>query len=605
MISLQDATKGYGETPLFADLSIVIAERERVALIGSNGSGKSTLLKVLAGLVELDSGRLNVRKGTRCAYVSQDDSFPQGVSAVEVVDAHLMRLGFEHDEIARRSSMYLGLAGFDNADVIVSTLSGGWRKRLSLACALAEEPDCLLLDEPTNHLDIESIEWLEELLGNLASSIVFVSHDRFFIERLSTRVIEINTSYPRDHLASEGGYADYIEYREQILEQLKQQRDSLANKVRREVDWLRAGVKARTTKSRARINEAHRLIDELKGSSVGERYSMELDFSTTQRKTKELLKAERIGQSINGRQLFSDVSLVLSPGTKLAIVGPNGSGKTTLVRTLLGELPPNSGRIARAPNLQVSFMDQARSQIRDGVSLREFLCPHGDSIVFQGESIHVAAWAARFLFSHNHLARSLTALSGGERARAILAKSMAQQADILVFDEPTNDLDIGTLENLEEGFASFPGALVLISHDRYLLDRTARRVLGLSEGGAMLFGSYAQWEAFRAEKRTSSAARVSRSAKGESDTETGGGSSQTKPNKRLSYKDARDLAMIEELIEKAEKKVEMTQGQIDSREHSTNAAKLTELCELLTAQQAEVERLYARWQELESATKGQ
>ena len=604
MISLQDATKGYGETPLFADLSIVIAEGERVALIGSNGSGKSTLLKVLAGQIDLDSGRVNVRKGTRCAYVSQDDTFPQGVSAVEVVDAHLMGLGFEHDEVARRSSMYLGLAGFDDVDVIVSTLSGGWRKRLSLACALAQEPDCLLLDEPTNHLDIESIEWLEVLLGDLSSSIVFVSHDRYFIERVATRVIEINASYPRDHLASEGGYADYIEYREQVLDQLKQQRDSLANKVRREVDWLRAGVKARTTKSRARINEAHRLIGELKGSSLGERPSMELDFSTTQRKTKELLNAERIGQSINGRQLFSDVSLVLSPGTKLAIVGPNGSGKTTLVRTLLGELPPNGGRITRAPNLQVSFMDQARSQIRDGLSLREFLCPHGDSIVFQGESIHVAAWAARFLFSHNHLARNLTALSGGEKARAILAKSMAQQADILVFDEPTNDLDIGTLENLEEGFASFPGALVLISHDRYLLDRTASKVLGLSEGGAMLFGSYAQWETYRVDKRTSGAARVSRSAKGESDIETNGGSSQTKSNKRLSYKDARDLAMIEELIEKAEKKVEATQRQIDSGEFSSNAVKLTELCEILTGQQAEVERLYARWQELESATKG-
>ena len=248
-------------------------------------------------------------------------------------------------------------------------------------------------------------------------------------------------------------------------------------------------------------------------------------------------------------------------------------------------------------------MDQARSQIRDGLSLREFLCPHGDSIVFQGESIHVAAWAARFLFSHDHLARNLTALSGGEKARAILAKSMAQQADILVFDEPTNDLDIGTLENLEEGFASFPGALVLISHDRYLLDRTASKVLGLSEGGAMLFGSYAQWETYRVDKRTSGAARTSRSSKAEPE-EIISGASQIKSSKRLSYKDARDLAMIEGLIEKAEKKVELTQGQIDSGEHSTNAAKLTELCELLTLQQAEVERLYARWQELESATKG-
>jgi len=604
LISLQDATKGYGETPLFADLSLVIGERERVALIGNNGCGKSTLLKALAGSVELDSGRINVRKGIRCAYVSQIDTFPEGVSAVEVVDAHLLHLGFEHSEIARRSSMYLGLAGFDNSDVMVSSLSGGWRKRLSLVCALAEEPDCLLLDEPTNHLDIESIEWLEELLDGLLCAVVFVSHDRYFIERVATRVIEINTSYPRDHVVSEGGYADFLEYREQLLDQLKQQRDSLANKVRREVEWLRQGVKARTTKSRSRINEAHRLIDELRGSALMERQSMELEFATTQRKTKELLKAERVAQSIGGRQLFADVSLVLSPGSRVAIVGPNGSGKTTLVRTLLGELAPAAGKIIRAPNLQVSFMDQARSQIRDGVSLREFLCPHGDSIVYGGESFHVAAWAARFLFSHNHLSRSLSALSGGEKARAILAKSMSQQADVLVFDEPTNDLDIGTLENLEEGFSSFPGALVLITHDRYLLERTASSVLGLAEGRAAMFGSYGQWEAHRAQSKRGAASRGARLVRdggevgAQTDTTT-----QGKGAKRLSYKDARDLAMIETLIEKAEKQVEETQARIDSGEFSTNAAKLIELCQLLTSQQGEVERLYARWQELEKLGK--
>lgn len=604
LISLQDATKGYGETPLFADLTLVIGEGERVALIGNNGCGKSTLLKALAGLVELDSGRINVRKGIRCAYVSQVDLFPEGVTAVDVVDAHLLGLGFDHSEVARRSSMYLGLAGFDDSEVNVSRLSGGWRKRLSLVCALAEEPDCLLLDEPTNHLDIESIEWLEDLLAGLSCAVVFVSHDRYFIERVAVRVIEINTSYPRDHLVSEGGYADFLEYREQIFDQLKQQRDSLANKVRREVEWLRQGVKARTTKSRARINEAHRLIGELRGSAVTNRQSMELEFATTQRKTKELLKAERVAQSIGGRQLFSDVSLVLSPGSRVAIVGPNGSGKTTLVRTLLGELTPAAGKIIRAPNLQVSFMDQARSEIREGISLREFLCPHGDSIIYGGESIHVAAWAARFLFSHNHLSRSLADLSGGEKARAILAKSMAQQADVLVFDEPTNDLDIGTLENLEEGFSTFPGALVLITHDRYLLERTASSVLGLADGRAAMFGSYAQWEAHRTECKNAGAARGGRVDRdGGSVGQLSEDPQKAQGAKRLSYKDARDLGMIEELIEKAEREVQETQGRIDSGEYATNAAKLTELCQLLKNQQGEVERLYERWQELEKLGK--
>jgi ATP-binding cassette subfamily F protein uup len=602
LLSLQDATKAFSDKPLFSDLSLVIFENERVALVGSNGSGKSTLLKVLSGIEELDSGNLNKRKGFRGAYVAQAESFDAHASIGDVLDSHLFALGFDHSEVARRSSVYLGLAGFDDPEKRVGDLSGGWRKRLAIARALAEEPDCLLLDEPTNHLDIESIEWLEDLLEGLTTVVVFVSHDRYFIERLATRVVEINTSYPRDHLVSEGGYADYIEQREELLEQLKQQRDSLANKVRREVEWLRQGVKARTTKSRSRINEAHRLIDALSGSRIGERASMELDFASTDRKTKELLKAERVSQKIGDRWLFRDVSLRLSPGSRLAVVGPNGSGKTTLVRTLLGELSPASGKIIRASNLRVSFMDQARSVIRDDISLREFLCPHGDSIVFKGESIHVAAWAARFLFSHTHLGRKMAALSGGERARAVLAKSIAQESDILVFDEPTNDLDIATLENLEEGFNSFPGAIVLITHDRYLLDRVASQVLGIAEGEAVIFGSYAQWDEYKKGK-------ISQIAKGaKRDPEPSNPASGTVPatrktTKKLSYRDARDLSLIEENIAQAESVVEKTRQQIESGEYATDATKLSELCSLLAVQEAEVERLYNRWQELESLGK--
>lgn len=594
LISLQDGTKGFSEKPLFSNLSLVVSEGERLALIGDNGSGKSTLLKILAGLEELDAGTLSSRKHLRCAYVAQQDRFPEAKTVGEIVDEYLTERGFEHDEIARRSRVYLGVAGFHDPDMSIATLSGGWRKRLSIACALALEPDCLLLDEPTNHLDIESIEWLENHLDTLKVAIVFVSHDRYFIERLASRVVEISRSYPRDHLASTGSYADYIEYRESVLAQLAQQRQSLANKVRREVDWLRAGVKARTTKAQARISEAHRLIDTLKSSPKNDRQRLDLEFSSTQRKTKELLKAERISQSMGEKKLFSDVSLILSPGSRLAIVGPNGSGKTTFIRTLLGDIAPSSGRIIRAPNIRVALMDQARTQLNDDLTLREFLCPHGDSVSFNGEQIHVAAWGARFLFSHNHLARSVGALSGGERARALLAKSMAEACDILVFDEPTNDLDITTLENLEEGFESFPGAIVLITHDRYILDRSASLVLGLADGEAALFGSYSQWEEYRRESTSQSASKKTTSPKADDKGQTA-----RQPTK-LSYKDARDLSMIEDLIAKAEEKLAAIQSEIDSGAHATNAGKLTELCSALTTQQSEVERLYARWQELET-----
>jgi ATP-binding cassette subfamily F protein uup len=400
--------------------------------------------------------------------------------------------------------------------------------------------------------------------------------------------------YPRDHIVTSGGYADYIEHRETLLSQLQQQRRSLANKVRREVEWLRQGVKARTTKSRARISEAHRLIDTLQSSPSMERQRLELEFSSTQRKTKELLKAERLSQSIGGRQLFSKVSLVLSPGTRLAVVGANGSGKTTFVRTLLGQLQPSSGHITQAPQLRIVFLDQARTELRDDTTLKEFLSPHGDSVAFQGEQIHVAAWAARFLFTHNHLSRKLSALSGGERARALFAKSLAQEADILVFDEPTNDLDIATLENLEEGFESFPGAIVLITHDRYILDRTAGLVLGLYDGEAALFGSYSQWEDFKQEQRKAALNKKSSTQKSSTQAQSSKGS------RKLSYKDARELSMIEETIAKAEEKLQAIQTQIDSGAHATDATRLAELCSELTTQQTKVEQLYARWQELEN-----
>jgi ATP-binding cassette subfamily F protein uup len=400
--------------------------------------------------------------------------------------------------------------------------------------------------------------------------------------------------YPRDHLNSPGGYADYLEYREQMVAELNQQKRSLANKVRREVEWLRQGVKARTTKSKARISEAHRLIDTLAATPATERRAIELSFSATERRTKELLKAHKIAQSMGGRKLFSGVSLVLSPGTRLAVVGPNGSGKTTFVKTLLGLIPPQTGTISQATNVRVAFLDQVRSALAEDISLKEFLAPHSDSVMFQGAPVHVAAWASRFLFSHNHLSRSLSKLSGGERARAILAKSISQEADILVFDEPTNDLDIATLENLEQGFESFPGAIVLITHDRYLLDRTASSVLGLSNGEATIFGSYQLWDEHKRQIQHSLVPTRNAASK---DTK-----SETQPRqlKKLSYKDARELSMIEETIAVAEEKLDTIRRDLDSGEHASNAQKLSELCSTLSQQEAEVDRLYRRWQELEN-----
>ncbi len=595
IISTQEITKGFHQRPLFSELSMVVHEGERLAVIGNNGCGKSTLLRILAGLEEVDQGAVTIRKGLRCAYVPQQEALDPSLTILDTIDNFLHAAGFDQHEIAKQSSKILGIVGFEDSSALVATLSGGWKKRLSIACALALEPDCLLLDEPTNHLDVDSIQWLEEHLDQLRCALVFVSHDRYFIERLASRVIEISRSFPKNHLTCDGGYSDYLEHREKALENLEQQRRSLANKVRREVAWLRAGVKARTTKSRARINEAHRLIDTLATSPSSEQRRADLDFSSTQRRTKELLRAEGVAQSIAGKELFSNLSLVLSPGSRIAIVGPNGSGKTTLIRTLLGELPPTRGTIYRAPNLRTVYMDQARSELAHGGTLKDFLCPHGDSVVYRGESIHVAAWAARFLFSRNHLASSLEALSGGERARALLARSMAEECDILLFDEPTNDLDIATLENLEESFDTFPGAVIIITHDRYLLDRAANTVVGIADGSSTICANYNQWEEARHD--------LSRSAKAQPakrEEKTPAAPAPSKSQKKLSYKDARDLSMIEDEIQKAEGLLAEAQASMNSGEFATNASKLTELCALIEERQKAVDKLYARWQELEA-----
>jgi ATP-binding cassette subfamily F protein uup len=595
-ISLTSAirlTKELGGRTLFSDLSLVVHEQERVILIGPNGSGKSTLLKILAGITDADAGEVRARRDLRLAYVTQQDHFDGDHTVTQILEHALAAAHIDPDDIPRRISVTLGNCGFDDGEAQVSTLSGGWKKRLALARAFASEPELLLLDEPTNHLDIDGIRWLEEYLLKLRCAVVLVSHDRWFIERLANRIVEIDKRYPTGTFESSGGYGDFIENRAAFLEGLTQMQSSLANKVRREVEWLRQGVKARTTKSRARIDAAHRMITDLKGMKLdADRASLE--FSASKRKTKELIKLEEVGVVIEGKTLFDGISLTLSPGTRLGVVGPNGSGKSTFVRTLLGQRSPDSGRVTTAPLLKTALFDQARKELPPGLTLKEALCPHGDSVVFQGQSLHVASWAARFMFSPNQLSLPVTSLSGGEHARALLARLMLNDADVLLFDEPTNDLDIPTLEVLEDAFVNFPGAIVLVTHDRYFLDRTSTMVLGISPVGGGVFADYAQWEDSR-----SAASETGSSYTAERGASTPRQPSPSKAKTKLTYQEQRELGGIEKAILDAEEKVGSLEAQVSSPENASNSTKLTELCTALALAKSEVERLYGRWEELE------
>ncbi len=391
----------------------------------------------------------------------------------------------------------LGRAGFADPQTTTSLLSGGWRRRLAIARELIRRPDLLLLDEPTNHLDIEGVRWLEEILLSNRGASVMVSHDRYFLENVCTRIAEVNRIYPDGVFTTSGKYSDFLEKREDYLASQAKEREALANLVRREIEWLRRGAKARTSKSKARIATAGELQVKLAESQDRARMgTTDIDFTGTGRRTKRLVIAERIAREFGGRKLFRDVSFALGPGMRLGLLGANGSGKTSLLKLLAGEAAPDGGSIQFADALRVVYFDQNREQLDAEVTLRRALAPTGDSVIFQDRVIHVVSWAKRFLFRQDQLELPVGRLSGGEQARVLIARLMLKPADLLLLDEPTNDLDIPTLEILEESLLEFTGAIVLVTHDRFMLDRVSTVLLALNgKGGAEFFADYAQWEA--------------------------------------------------------------------------------------------------------------
>lgn len=596
LISLTSVSKSFATRPLFTEISFVIEEGDRTALIGPNGAGKSTLFKIIAGVEDPDSGDVSLRNGVSVGYVPQVDKLDESLSIAEVLRNALG--DHAHDREAR-VAIYSGKVGFPNRQAPVSELSGGWRKRLAIACALIQEPNLLLLDEPTNHLDIDGILWLEDLLIESKSAVMFISHDRYFIERVGKRVIELDRVYPKGFLSCDGSYSDFLETRQLFLAQRESYRDSLANKVRREVEWLRQGVKARGTKARGRIQQAGRLINELDGINLTKRKA-ELTFSDTGRRTKELLHLEGISKSFGGRTLFEKVTMTLTPGTRLGIAGTNGAGKTTLLKTILGDLSPDRGHVRRATNLQISYFDQRRADLDPALSLRRALCPEGDGIVFNGSSLHVATWATRFLFDSSNLDVPVGSLSGGERARVLLARIMAVPADVLVLDEPTNDLDIPTLEVLEDTLSEFSGCVILVTHDRHLLDAVCTHVIGLSGSGFVaMCADYTQWELARREyEETRRSAAKAKPAVAATSNDAGGDEAP-KPT----YAERLELESIEAKIGVAESALADAQAQLADPALSTDSNKLSELCEALSKREKDVESLYERWEMLDAKTK--
>jgi ABC transport system ATP-binding/permease protein len=597
IINAQGITKSFGANPLFEEISFTVSEGDRIGLIGPNGSGKSTLLRILAGEVSPDSGELAVRKRLRFSFVEQDSKFEPGDTVRSVIESAMSRAAVPDSERGNRFAETLGRAGFEDLDAEANSLSGGWQKRLAIAQALVQSPDVLLLDEPTNHLDLAGIEWLEELLAQAAFACVVISHDRYFLESVATEMVELSRVYPQGSLRVRGNYSRFLEKKEEFLHAQSKRQEALENLVHNEIEWLRRGAKARTRKSKARISKAHDLMGELSDLNTRTRTATaQLDFSATDRQTKRLVELEDISYQIEDRQLFADLSFVVTAGRRVGLVGPNGSGKTTLLRLLRGELTPTEGTIRRADWLRIVYFDQKR-ELDPDLTLRRALAPEGDSVIYQDRSIHVASWAARFLFTGEQLNQPVGRLSGGERARVLIAQLMLQPADLLLLDEPTNDLDISTLEILEESLLEFRGSLVLVTHDRYMLDRVSTIVLGLDgSGGAESFADYRQWESWQAERQEAAASRDSASQP------PALSATKTSAKRKLSYQDARDYATIEQRVAEAEQVLEAKRAQLEDPSIASDGPRLLSAQSELEAAQEAVDDLYTRWAELEKKT---
>ncbi len=588
LLGIHSLSKSYGSLLLFQELSFTIQSGERIGLIGPNGSGKSTLMKILSGAEVQDKGSITKRTNLRLAYAEQDPVFP-ALSVEEVLVQSAA--GFDQTANETMARILLSKAQFPDTTADASLLSGGWKKRLSVLRAMMQEPDLLLLDEPTNHLDLEGILWLEKFLLREKTSYLVVSHDRYFLDNVCTKIIEINKCYPEGLFMCDGSLSEYMEKKETFLEGQAKQERVLRASAKDEIDWMRRSPKARTTKSVSRMQRAYALLDEL--SDVTQRNKttqVTIDFSASERETRKLLVAKNLSKSFGDKVLFKGLDLTLSPGSRIGIMGKNGTGKTTLLKVLAGMIPFEMGSRKYADHLKLVYFDQHREHLPSNLTLKEALCPSGDMVVFRGQHMHVNGWAKRFLFTPDRLLMPIGCLSGGERARILIAKLMLEPADILFLDEPTNDLDIPTLEVMEESLKGFPGALVLISHDRCLVDRVCTQILGLGSNieAPQLYADCQQWEEACVQQKASVVKQEAPKLV------------QQKPSaKKLSYKEQKELEGMEEKILAQEELIASLEQQA-SEVDSSDSQKVIDAYEKLGKAQSGLEELFARWEALSS-----
>ena len=608
LLTARNLEKSFPSNTLFEGVGVHIESGERLGMIGPNGAGKSTLLKIVAGLEDADSGDIVRKKGVVMRYVPQDDVFSGFDSPLDAVTKGLEPLLDDEVERTTRASIALSKLGFTDFNRDIASLSGGWRKRLSLACAVAAEPDVILFDEPTNHLDLEGVLWLERFVMQARAALVFITHDRRFLENTAQRIIELSAAYPGGTFEATGNYTEFLRRKDDFLESQRQAQSVLANKVRRDTAWLRQGIQGRQTRNKTQVEQASERRSDLKATrnrNLAPEKTTEIDFQATERKTKRLVALHSVGKTMGEKKLFDSLDLVLTPGQRIGLLGVNGSGKTTLLRMISGDLAPDTGTIKRAADLRVVVFSQHRGTLQPKQTLQEALCPVGDTVEYLGRMVHVTGWAKKFLFRPDQLSTRVELLSGGEQARLLIANLMLEPADVLLMDEPTNDLDIPSLEVLEEAMLEFPGALVLVTHDRFMLERVATELVGLDDlGGARTVADMSQW--------MNHLKKVARSERGDSGKGGSGhgasGRSAAKakkaPKKKLGYLQQREYQGMEKTILEAETQVELLETKANDPVTLGDHAKSAEAFKALSAAQEHVKGLYERWAELESLQAG-
>jgi ABC transport system ATP-binding/permease protein len=605
LCNAHEISKAFGARPLFQGLTFGVESGDRIGLIGPNGAGKSTLLRLLSQQDSPDSGTISFQKGLRVGLLEQVPRFAPEATLFNTLlegahDAH----DWECIGKARSLVSKLGLDRYPD-ETPMQELSGGWQKRVALGRELMKDPDLLLLDEPTNHLDLETILWLESFLARAPFATLTITHDRAFLQKIANRILELDPRHPGGLLAVNGAYEKYLELRQQLLGAQEKREEALRNTLRRETEWLRRGAKARTTKQQARIDRAGELAEEVDELALrNQSRSVRIDFQGAEKNPKRLIEARGLGKRFGDRQLFRDLDLNLMRGSRLGLLGSNGCGKSTLIRVLLGEEAPSAGTINRSDQLSVAYFDQRRDALDPELSVAKTICPAGDHVIYRGASVHIRGYLDRFLFSQMQMDMPVGRLSGGEQSRVLIARLMLTQANMLVLDEPTNDLDLATLGVLEECLEDFPGAVILVTHDRYFLEQVATEILAFppepSDGKLVSFSSLAQWEGWMREleaKRDAAAAKAKAStAAAPSGAAVAAGAAK---KRKLSFKEQRELDHMEANIQAAEQKLAKLEAESAAPENLSNSSRLTELAQEMAGAQAEIERLYARWQELE------